>query len=158
MLRARIATEATAAGTGSPGPLCSSASHLLGGGVRQRDRVVGRQEDQPGGLLVLPALRGQRADEHCAPQPLGQIGRERAERVEVLAPELDLGHAARRLERQPVLDHLARRQKRGGVHRQHAHAVERHRAAQDPARVVGEVARAAATVDEPHEVVAKALG
>ena len=82
---------------------------------------------------------------------------ERAERIDVLPAHLDLGHAGGRLGREAVLDHFARGHERGRVHRQHADAVERHRAGQDPGGAERELAHAGAAVHKPDEVVPKAL-
>jgi hypothetical protein len=204
----------------------------LGGGVRHRDRVVGREQREADGLLGVLAFLGHRGGEqHRAAQSLGQVARHRrderrvvrrevapvggaqqrqaaprrpvagqrgsqlvaeavgalelavalaavevsvrrfaegrrarfragqcAEGVEVLPASLDLGHAAIRRRRQPVLDDLAGRQERGRVHRDDADAIERHRARQDPGGAEGEVAHARAAVQEPDEIVAQVLG
>ena len=54
MLRARLATAVTTAGNGSPGVAVAQLGEpALGGGVGQRDRVVGREQDETGGVLVV---------------------------------------------------------------------------------------------------------
>ena len=60
--------------------------------------------------------------------------------------------------RQAVLHHLAGRQQRGRVQREHADAVEGHLAAQDPRGVEGELAHPEAPVHEVDEIVAHAFG
>ena len=60
--------------------------------------------------------------------------------------------------RQAVLHHLAGRQQRGRVQREHADAVEGHLAAQDPRGVEGELAHTEAPVHEVDEIVAHAFG
>jgi hypothetical protein len=83
---------------------------------------------------------------------------ERAEGVVVLSAKLDLGHARERRLRQPVLDHLAGRHERRGVHREHAYALERDRASQDAGGTVREVVHVGATMHEPDQIVAQTRG
>jgi hypothetical protein len=84
--------------------------------------------------------------------------RQHAERVGVPSADLDLPHAGPRRGRQPVLDDLAGRQQRRRIHRQHAHAVERHRAPQHARGAQREVAHAAGPVHQARQLPAQALG
>jgi hypothetical protein len=82
---------------------------------------------------------------------------EPGEAVDVRPEHLDLGHAGPGLLGQPALDDLARRDPGRGIHGQHAHAVERHGAPEDPGRLEREVPHAAATVGEAIEIVSDAF-
>ena len=84
--------------------------------------------------------------------------RERAELVVVGLTELDLVESWRGLARQPILDDLARRQQRGGVERQDADAVERHRASEDARRTQREIAHVKAAVTEAHDLILDQVG
>jgi hypothetical protein len=140
------------------------------GAAQQRERAPrGRVVDQHGSQLVAepvgpPELAMAHAVVEVSARRLAEARRaprraaERAEAVEVLPADLDLGHEGGGRLREPVLDHLARRQERGRIHRQHADAVERDRARQDPGGVEREVAHAGAAVQEPDEVAAEAFG
>jgi hypothetical protein len=109
-------------------------------------------------LAVAPAavevVAGRRAQGGRRPGGAG----ERPERVEVVAAHLDLRHPRRRLGREAVLDDLAGRQERRGVHREHADAVERDRAGEDPGGVAGELGHRGPAVKQPDQLVSEALG
>jgi hypothetical protein len=82
---------------------------------------------------------------------------QRPEGVEVVAALLDLGHPRERPHRQPVLDDLARRHERVGVHREHADAFERHGPREDPGGAQDEVPHVRAPMKQRREVVTYAL-
>jgi hypothetical protein len=198
---------------------------MIGRRVGHENRVVRRQQGEPGMAL---GLRGQRGIEHRPPQPIGQVagqrrheldlgGRERRafvaalqrqrapggrvahqhgaqlvaepvrpaelamanaavevavrglaqargplpggdeilERVHVAGLELAPRQAGPRVLGQRVLRHLARGQARGGIEREHADAVERHRAVQHPRRLERELAHVVAALGERGQVAAQ---